>query len=99
MSKRFLALLMALCMSILLLPSTALAADTAVHNETELQAAVATGGTVTLEADISLSSGLLVTDEYGTVVLNLGGHTLSGPNHPGDQRSRAYGEERFHPHG
>ena len=80
MSKRFLALLMALCMSILLLPSTALAADTAVHNETELQAAVATGGTVTLEADISLSSGLLVTDEYGTVVLNLCGHTLSGPN-------------------
>lgn len=49
----------------------------AVTNETDLRTAITSGGTVTLEQDIALTSGSLEIKDGNTVILDLNGYTLS----------------------
>lgn len=74
--RRFLSLMLTLCMVLATLPVTpAMAAETTVSSEADLVTAVANGGTVTLGDDINLTNTLNVTKD---VTLDLNGNMLTG---------------------
>lgn len=75
--RRFLSLMLALCMVLATLPVTPAMAATAttVSSETDLITAVANGGTVKLGGDITLTDILNVTND---VTLDLNDKTLTG---------------------
>lgn len=87
-SSRIVALVLTLCMVFFGLPVTAMAEG--VSDENALRQAVAAGGTVTLAGNITVTgdSTLSVSDGV-SVVLDLGGHTLS-LNNAGTVSDSAY---------
>lgn len=79
MKKRILALLLVFAMALSATPSYAIAAEettASVGTEAELAAALAFGGTVTLSADVALSSMIEVPTGI-TATLDLNGHNIT----------------------
>ena len=76
MKKRFLSIMMALCLTLSLLPATALAADNEVGTAEALATALETGGNIKLIDDITVNTeqDWTITEE---VVLDLNGHSIT----------------------
>ena len=78
MKKRFLSILLSLCMVLMLFPVTAFAEETgSVATEAELKEALGEGlTTITLRSNVTLTSTLDLSDKV--ITLDLNGHTLKG---------------------
>ena len=82
MMKKILSMFMVLCMVVTMLPGTALAEESGVSNEADLDTAIATvaeGGTIMLEDNITLAATVTIASGNNkSFTLDLNGHTLDG---------------------
>lgn len=74
MKKKLGAALLSLCLMLVMLPMTVLAAEV-VTTEEELKTAIQNGGEITLGGNIALTSRIVIST--GSVTLDLNGHTIS----------------------
>lgn len=81
MKKRIVSIILTLCIAFMLMPTVVLALEVTVTTEAELKAAVQSGGTINLGADIALTEPLIVNDPLQgryRLTLNMNGYTLTG---------------------